>query len=121
MQDSKPFHLIGFIILSLFFGIVVTLLFMPYFEISFLRIYIISTISFISAYLFLFLRMYKLRAFYVTSFLLFLIGIANYYFNRIELVLPDPKKYAAAYIVFGTLIGIGISISFIYAFSSEEE
>ncbi len=119
-KDKESPRLLGFIIMSLFFGVLIALLFRPYIDVTFLTIYLISTTSFITAYLLLSLRIYRIRAFYVALISLFLLGIANYFFNKVEFALPDPKKYAAAYIVFGVLIGIAMSIGFIYAISNEE-
>lgn len=114
-------YILGFMILSIFFALIIGLFLKPYIKISFIYLYLVSLVSFWMGYIMLILRYYNLKSFYVVLSMLFLLGVGNYYFHKLSIFLPDPSRYAAAYIVIGVLVGIGVSIAFIYAFSTEEE
>ncbi len=112
--------IIGWSFVGAFSSLFVSMLLYPYLNVSFNVVFITSFISFMVSYLLILARMYNYKIFYFSLFSLFVLGLINLIITKYSFTLPDPKTYAAAYIVFGTLLGIGISIAFLYLFYEED-
>ncbi len=112
--------ILGWSLIGAISSLFVSMLLYPYLKTEFNTVYFISFISFMVSYLLILARTYNYRIFYFSLFFLLILGLINLIITKYSFTFPDPKTYAAAYIIFGTLLGIGISIAFLYLFYEED-